>query len=81
MLNSGALQTRLKGKMLSLVAPFYDDSALIDDERLTGYTFDEYLNRLCQAIAEAMVEEIQLSGEAYGVNTAGLGDDHLLRLR
>lgn len=76
-MNATNLGNEIKAALLAALAADYSD--LADDERLTGYTFSEYLTKFSGAIASAIVTHITTNAKATGTDSPG-GDSHNLSI-
>ena len=79
-MNIGSLQTSLKSELktelISQLSVLYSNIA--DDHELSGYTFDEYLDRFCTAVANAVANQVisHITSNAQVIGTDSHGDSH-----
>ena len=74
-LNAATLKSSMKAAILAAIAVFENPP---DDNRLTGYTTDEYWDAVCGAISSTVVSHIQSNGQATGLDSGG--DSHTLTI-
>ena len=73
----GGLKSRLVSNLTAGLNALYENPA--DDHRLTGYTLADYIDRLAQAIATSVYNEIITNARAQGTDTPN-GDTHDLNI-